>query len=168
MKQKMPMHAVPVLELEDGRKLSQSLAIGRYLATKHGLMSEDMFENAWGDQLVGALEDIYPKFFLPLVLATVREKDEVKRKEAIENMMTNAITPLFEMLEKFLGDEQWFCGKKIHWSDLVVAELVDRVETVYEPGFTATKFPRLFGHRRRVHELPRLKKYIDKRPQYRL
>jgi len=164
-KQKMPMGVLPVLELEDGRQLSQSLAIARYLAKKHGLLSDDDFENAFGDQLACAIEDIYPKYYGPYVRATMLEKNEEKQKEAWQDMKTNGIGPLFEKLEAFLGVKTWFTGKKIHWSDLVIAEFVDRIETIFEKGFTA-KYPHLYAHYQRVHEIPQIKKYVEKRPQY--
>jgi len=162
-KDKMPMGVIPVLELEDGRQLSQSLAIGRYLAKKHGLVSDDDWENAWGDQLVGAIEDIYPRYYGPYVRATLIEKSEEKQKAAWEEMKTNGLPPLFGKLESFLGDKIWFCGKKIHWADLVIAEFVDRIETLFEKGFVAKNYPHLYAHRQRVNELPQIKKYIEKR-----
>lgn len=95
----MPMGVLPVLELPDGRKLSQSLAIARYLGTVTGLqliikkvcmpnpnlgffpavglVSSDPFENAWGDQLVGAIEDIYPVHYSNYVMAKL-ENNEAK------------------------------------------------------------------------------------------
>jgi glutathione S-transferase len=165
-KQKMPMGVIPVLELEDGRQLSQSTAIGRYLAKKHGLVSDDDFENAWGDQLVGAIEDIYPRYYGPYVRATLLDKSEEKQKAAWEEMKTNGLPPLFEKFESFLGDKVYFCGKKLHWADLVVAEFVDRIEQIFEKGFTQTKYPRLYAHCQRINELPQIKKYIEKRPKY--
>jgi len=165
-KKTYPMGVLPLLELSDGRKLSQSLAIARYLATVHGLVSSDPFENAWGDQLVGALEDTYAKYFWPYAYATLVLKDVDKQKEAWNDMKTNCLTSLFGKLEEFLGDKQWFCGNKLHWSDLVIAEYVDRIESIYEKGFTQPKFPHLYAHCKRVHELPAIKKYVEKRPAY--
>jgi len=166
MKPKMPMGVIPVLELANGQKLSQSLAIGRYLATLNGLVSDDAFENAWGDQLVLAIEDIYFQYYRPYVVATLVDKDESKQKEAWETLKTKAIIPLFEQFEKFLGDKTWFCGNKIHWADLVIAELVDRIEKIFQKGFTAPKYSKLYAHMKRVHELPNIKKYADVRPDY--
>jgi len=161
-KAKMPMGVLPVLELEDGRQLSQSLAIGRYLAKKYGLLSDDDWENAWGDQLVGAIEDLYPRYYGPYAKAIITN-DEEKQKTIWEDMKTNGLVPLFGKLESFLGDKVWFCGKKIHWADLVIAEFVDRIETLFEKGFVEKNYPRLFAHRQRVNELPQIKKYIEKR-----
>lgn len=41
----------------------------KYVARVLGLISTDPFENAWGDQLVGAVEDIYPIYYVDYVYA---------------------------------------------------------------------------------------------------
>jgi len=163
-KQEMPMAVIPVLELENGVQLSQSLAIGRYLATKFGLTSKDDLENAWGDQIVGAIEDLYRPYFRPYRVAFYSNDDaEIKEKKtALEK---EGLTPLFDRLEKMLGDKKWFCGQNIHWSDLYVAELIDRIETTYNNKELVAKYPKLLAHSRRVHELPNIKKYVQNRPK---
>jgi len=163
-KQEVPMAVIPVLELENGVQLSQSLAIGRYLATKFGLMSKDDLENAWGDQITGAIEDLYRPYFRPYVLALFANNDaETKEKKAI--LEKEGLMPLFERLEKMLGDKKWFCGQNVHWADLYVAELIDRIETSYNNKELVAKYPKLLAHCRRVHELPNIKKYVQNRPK---
>jgi len=163
-KKEAPMAVLPVLELENGVKLSQSLAIGRYLAAKFGLTSKDDLENAWGDQIVGAIEDIYQPHYRPYVLA-VFANDEAQKKEKWDNLVKDGFVPLFNRLEKMLGDKKWFCGEKIHWADLCVAELIDRVDTTFNKKVLVAKYPKLQAHARRVHEFPGIKKYIESRPQ---
>jgi len=157
------MSVIPVLELSDGRQLSQSLAIGRYLATMHGLMSKDPFENAWGDQLVGAIEDIYPIYYRDFV-TPILEKDEEQAKITAAALKEKALEPLFTKFEQFLGDKKYFCGNDVHWSDLAIAELVDRIETILDKEIIFT-YPKLAAHSKRIHDTPNLKKYIEKRPQ---
>jgi len=156
------MGVIPVLELSDGRQLSQSLAIGRYLAAEKGLLSHDSFENAWGDQLVGAIEDIYPIYYRPYVMAAMAD-DQEKKADALKTLNEKALQPLFDMLEKFLADKELFCGKKVHWADLVIAELVDRVESNFSKELVQSH-PKLAAHATRIHNLPGLKEYIEKRP----
>jgi len=161
MKEKMPMKTLPVLELANGCQLSQSLAIARYLATKHGLTSHDAFENAWGDQLVGACEDIYPVYYSGYVVACL-SGDEAKKATALQALKEKAIEPLFAMLERFLGDKKYFCGEKVHWSDLVIAELVNRVSMCFDKHLEP-KFHNLVAHSKRIHECPSLGKYVATR-----
>lgn len=53
----MDWGVMPVLE-EDGKKLSQSLTILRYLGRKYGLAGNDAFETAKCDEYVDAMNDL--------------------------------------------------------------------------------------------------------------
>jgi len=158
------MGVIPVLELPDGKQLSQSLAIARYLASVQGLVSKDPFENAWGDQLVGALEDIYPAYYRDYVMAMLA-KDEEKKAIASKALIEKGLEPLFCKLEQFLGDKDYFCGKQVHWSDLAIAELVDRIENIFDKE-VIFNHPKLAAHSKRIHDTPSLKKYVETRPQF--
>jgi len=162
LKQKMPMHILPVLELSDGRQLSQSLAISRYLGTELGLISTVPYENAMGDQLVGAIEDIYPTYYRDYALAFLAN-DEGKKASTLQILKEKGFEPLFTTLEKFLGDKKWFCGGQVHWADVVIAELVDRVETNFDQQIVKNH-PKLAAHCKRIHENASLKKHVEKRP----
>jgi len=162
LKQKMPMHCLPVLELSGGSQISQSLAIARFLATKVGLVSSNSFENAWGEQLAGAIEDIYPIHYATYVGVAMGGGDAGAKELALYDLQDKAFTPLFNMLENFLGDNKWFCGQEVHWSDLMIAEHVDRAETIFDMN-VAQSHPRLAAHCERIHENPGLKKYVEKR-----
>jgi glutathione S-transferase len=52
----MPFGQVPVLEV-DGQFLSQSYAIARYIARKHGLAGQDDWEQAQVDMYADCIKD---------------------------------------------------------------------------------------------------------------
>lgn len=60
-KKSMPGKKVPILELEDGTKLGQSISILRFLGKKHGYYPEDALEahkcdyliDCYGDKFIG-------------------------------------------------------------------------------------------------------------------
>lgn len=51
LKESMPTGTMPVLELEDGRRLSQTIAICRYLGRELGLDGSDSWEKAKIDEM---------------------------------------------------------------------------------------------------------------------
>jgi glutathione S-transferase len=55
----MPWNVMPVLE-EDGKKLSQSITILRYLGRKLGIAPTDLFELAKTDEYIDAMLDVRP------------------------------------------------------------------------------------------------------------
>lgn len=54
----MPMGQMPVLEIENGKKLSQSVSICRYLAKKVGLAGKTDLENFEIDSVVDTVNDL--------------------------------------------------------------------------------------------------------------
>lgn len=54
---------------------------------------------------------------------------------------------------------------QIHWSDLYVAELIDRLETTFNKKELVANYPKLLAHSKRVHEIPNIKKYVQTRPK---
>lgn len=56
----MPFGQVPVLEV-DGKRLTQSMSILRYIARKHGLEADDEWDRAVGDELATSWLDMYTR-----------------------------------------------------------------------------------------------------------
>ena len=54
----MPFGQVPILEV-DGKVLSQSITIARYLARKHGLAGKNDWEEAQADVYVDCINDLW-------------------------------------------------------------------------------------------------------------
>lgn len=54
---------------------------------------------------------------------------------------------------------------QLTWADLYVAEMCDRVHSCFDKTFVPN-YPHLQDLMKRVHSLPNVRKYIDKRPAY--
>ncbi|KAG2424359.1 hypothetical protein HXX76_014568 [Chlamydomonas incerta] len=65
----LPFGQVPLLELPDGRRLAQSLAIDRFLAGLSGLLPADPWQAAQADMVALHMHDFVnlftPSFFMP-------------------------------------------------------------------------------------------------------
>ena len=116
VKEQMPFHAVPVLEV-DGRRLTQSNTINRYVGKLSGLYPEDPWQAALCDEVMDLLEDISTT-----VVATFKIADEEAKKAAREAIVNGPLTLLLNNLEAFLRarDGGYFCDNRLTIADLRV------------------------------------------------
>ena len=74
-KANMPNGQCPCLELNDGTKMGQSIAIARYLASVHGYYPKDPMEAYQVDQLVDRYQDVSGTIYKPLFIKDQAEVD---------------------------------------------------------------------------------------------
>jgi len=162
-KANQPLGQLPVLEI-DGKQLSQSMAIGRYLAAEHGLAGKTNLERAFADMLCDGVHDIVSAT-MPFVLPTLAH-DMAKREEPYKKFREEPLRTFLTKYTKFLKDNGtgWFVGNAMTWADLTVAEYVDRIETVYGDDIVKKDFKELEEHSRKIHALPKIATYIKNRP----
>eukprot|EP01069_Polyplicarium_translucidae_P005091 Polyplicarium_translucidae@DN2720_c0_g1_i1.p3 len=72
--EKFPMRSVPVLELDDGKRICQTAAIMEYLGTVTHLVPKDNYLHAKHLELIGGMDDLFAR-----ILPTVMERDAEKR-----------------------------------------------------------------------------------------
>ncbi|RWS15789.1 glutathione S-transferase Mu 1-like protein, partial [Dinothrombium tinctorium] len=134
---------------DDNVKLSQTLAILRYLAMKNDLEGKDMnekirialieqqlvdYRNAWSFLCYDSeFEKIKPEY-----IASLPEK-----MKAISN---------------FLADNEWFAGKHLSYVDFLAYELFD-VHNYLLPNYL-DEYPNLKQFVKRVESLPTIEKYM--------
>ena len=80
LKQKMPFGVVPVV-VENGKQLSGSTTIARYLGEKFGLAGANEFENAEIASIADTINNIGEE-----VVGVHFEKDEERKKAKIEKL----------------------------------------------------------------------------------
>jgi prostaglandin-H2 D-isomerase / glutathione transferase len=114
-----PFQAVPVLEV-DGKPLTQSNTINRYLGRLAGLYPKDDWQATLSDEIMDAVEDISSRIGATIALA---DADKQKAREAL------AAGPLPRHLEQLqlrlkAGGGEWFFEQRLTVADLKVHGLI--------------------------------------------
>lgn len=159
LKPTMPGGVLPVLEV-DGIQLSQSMTIARFLANKFNLAGSSPLEKAQADMVVDCVTDFFNesvKIFF--------EKDEDKKK-GLEEKMQNETAPAFIknmtiILTKNGG--QYMVGKGLTWADISISIVMEMMSSKDES--VLIKCPPLGDLMKRVHNEPKIKAWIEKRPK---
>ncbi|XP_070544577.1 S-crystallin SL11-like [Ptychodera flava] len=159
LKPKMPHQALPVLEIEGGVVLSQSFAIGRYVANEFGFAGKTNLEKAQADMFCDALNDLTPKL-VELSHGSDERKAEV-RKELFEKLIPAAFTNMERLFSKNKDGTGFLVGDGITWADIMFYNFADGMEQV-EPD-VLKNFPKLQGLLERVRNNPKIKEYIKNR-----
>jgi len=165
LKPTMPMQQMPCLQLDDGRKLCQSMTIARYLARKYSLTGADEWESALCDQYVDGVQDMLPKL-RPAAMAFM-SGDKAKQKEELATVAKESLPDFLKRYEQFLVDNGsgWLVGKQVTWADLLVSEYLSRLDDKdWLPGLVDS-YPHLKALVDKVHALPNIKAWVAKRPQ---
>lgn len=162
LRERLRFNAVPVLEI-DGAAVTQSNAIGRYVAKLAGLYPTDDIEALYCDEVTGAIEDL--THYLVQTFGLEGEALKEAREKLAEGRMTVFLRGLDELLQR--GGGEYFAGKALSIADLKVftqtrglrsgrmdnipIDLVERVA------------PGLVSHQGRVEADPRVLAYYASR-----
>jgi len=136
--------------IEGDLKLTQSKAIIRYLAGKHGLVGGSLEEQAQVNMLGDQIADFANEF------------GELCYNESFEEevvgYMANIACPFLERFEMFLGDKTYLMGDHITWPDFTLYEALD-VHSLLFVDYIDT-YPLLRDFRARIKEIPAIKNYL--------
>ncbi|XP_066602080.1 glutathione S-transferase-like isoform X2 [Prorops nasuta] len=159
LKKSMPYGVLPVLEV-DGKPITQSNAVARYLARKHNLVGRDEWESMLCDVLVDTLGDL--KQFISQYRT---EEDPLKKEEKKLKLLKETIPFYLNKFEQTVArNEGYAVGSTTTWTDFVFAVALENFEQIF--GLTALEsYPALRGLKKRVHEIPAIVDWLAKRPQ---
>ena len=109
----MPFQAMPVLEV-DGKTITQSNTINRYLGKLAGLYPKDDWQAVLADEVMEAVEDISTK-----IGNTIGLEADAKQK-AREALAAGPIPRFLHQIEARLkaGGGEWFAEKRLTVADL--------------------------------------------------
>jgi len=160
-KPKMPMGVMPVIEM-DGKMLSASTAITRYLARNCGIAGKNSWDMAKADQYVDGIWDMWGltgKVYTPLISG-----DQKTYEEQLKIFRDEVIPPFLDRYEKFLDENKtgWLVGDDVTWADLVVTEYLSDMHDGFVPDIYKNH-PKMKQYVDKVRNLPQIKDYVAKR-----
>jgi len=151
---------VPLVELGDGKSLTQSVAISRYFARKANLIPDDPYLAALADEYVDAVQDIINPLYKIAFMTDEKEKAE-KLKETVASHKTKFFD-VFDNLIKANGGKH-LVGDKLSWADLWLAFTIDQMQLIFKENIAEGRV-----HVNKLHEevvnSPKIKAWIAKRP----
>lgn len=156
-RKKSPLSQIPVLELDDGRCLTESRAICQYLEALHphpNLMGADEFERAWIEMWDRRMELL---FSMPLMLWVRHGNPVLAALERNQNADVAAINQAQAMrMAKWINEElatrDWIAGDRFTIADITAACGMDFARMMkWRPG---DELPNLRRWRDQIAERP--------------
>jgi glutathione S-transferase len=157
MRESLRFNCLPTLEI-DGKIVTQSNAMCRYVGRMAGLYPEDDLQALYCDEAMGASEDLLHAITPTLGL----EGDELKsaREKLVDGWLTTIIKGLGELIERG-GD--YLADNRLTVADLKVAGLIQWLnagQLDHVPADLAERLaPALNEHAKRVFDHPIVKAY---------
>jgi glutathione S-transferase len=165
-----PLGRIPAFK--DGDKaLCDSSIICAYLERKYptpALYPSDPYEHAralWFEEYMdgGVVPVVGPSVFFPLVLKPLfggKQEPEATDVENAEKVWVEKAVPLFDYLEKSLGDREYFVGDRLTIADITVAAaLVNPRHAGFAPE--RKRFPKLRAFLDRMWSRPAFKQTLE-------
>ncbi len=169
-----PLKRIPAFrdtDLPEPNHLSDSSVICDYLEHKFptpALYPSDPYQRAralWYEEYADSIlaQTVGPGLFFERVVKRIMkgQPDE----SVCEKTLTQKLPPLFDYLEKEIGDGQFLAGGAFSIADIAVATMIVNFEHAGE-AIDAARWPKLAAYVRRMHERPSFKACIDEERPY--
>jgi len=158
-KKDMPAGQVPVL-MVDGKPLTESIAMTRYIAKQAGLVPVDDLQAAYADALVDTLNGLMPEIYMKIVFSKAEPAE--KQRLMKEEIIPNKVNPILNRLEERLSTRDWFIADKVTWADFFISFVFAKIREHYPEVLKDS--PHVKKLVEKVQELPAIKKWISTRP----
>ena len=158
----IPFHQLPVLEI-DGKIVGQTGAIARFCGKLSGLYPKNDLLAAKVDQIIDTATDI-----TNLVSPTVREKNEIIKKDKREKLSNKLLPRWFTYLENILENEKgstWFVNNKISIADISIWRLLGWLKSGMLDGIPTNicdTYTKLNNVHAEVHKHPKVQEWMLK------
>ncbi|WP_448247983.1 glutathione S-transferase [Thalassotalea agariperforans] len=161
-REQTPLGQVPILTL-DGKKITQSNAILRYVGKQAELYPSDIYQALLCDEILDAAEDCINK-----IVATFPLTGDYL-KTARDNLITGDLTKYLRFIESKLIEQggEYFVAQKLSIADLKIVPIVGWINSAMlehiPTDLVAKVAPKLNEHLTRISSLPAIKSYYEKR-----
>ncbi|XP_050412519.1 S-crystallin SL11 [Patella vulgata] len=159
VKSTTPYGELPYMEI-DGIKVTQSLAIARYLAGEFDLFGSTTFERLRIDESVELVEDFRKGF-----VTYYREKDATKKKQLMDKFEKDDKPKYLGIFSKLLSDNSsgYLIGNKLSLADLALYDVMqyplDQSPDLFD------NYSKLRDHRNRIETNAKIQDYLRTRPK---
>jgi len=157
-RQSIRFHAIPTMEF-DGKTITQSNAISRYIGRMCGLYPEDALQALYCDEVLGALEDLNH-----YVVQTFGLKDN-ELKQAREKLAAGRLPVFLKGLDELLtrGGGRYYAGQSLSIADLKSIQLVKQLRSGNLEHIPADLIdnivPALVEHQQNIEKEPQVVAY---------
>ncbi|CAL4105798.1 unnamed protein product, partial [Meganyctiphanes norvegica] len=159
-KKEMPGGQVPVL-LVDGKPLTESLAMARYIAKQAGLVPKDDLQAAHCDAIVDTLNGMMPDIYQKVIFGKLEPAE--KQKLLKEDLVPNKFNPVLNRLNERLSNQDWFLSDMVTWADIAISFMFGKVAEHYPT--LLNDYPHVKKVVDNVQALAPIKQYISTRPK---
>ena len=156
LKPNTPFGYLPILEV-DGKVLSGSSPILRFVAERHGLAGANDVENAEIAGIADCLMD-----FMVAFMKVRFEKDEARKAELRKQFDDETVPKYLTALSKHVSPEGWLYGPKITYADIAFFNFAAFHDHLSDEQLSA--YPKLKKINEKVGALPNIAKYVKERP----
>jgi len=159
---RMPFHALPVLEV-DGKAITQSNTINRYVGKLAGLYPKDDWQAALCDEVMDVVEELDTRIGATIGL------DDAAKKKAREALVADVLAHYLPKLEGKLeaAGGEYFADKRLTVADLKVHQIIrwlrSGVLDHIPKDFVDRVAPELVKHFERVSKSPKVAEYYQGR-----
>ncbi|XP_017494916.1 PREDICTED: glutathione S-transferase Mu 1-like, partial [Rhagoletis zephyria] len=152
----LPFPNLPYLLIDGHCKFTQSVAILKYFARKHGLVADNPKDQTLEDMIEGAVTDTRYNLIVAIYYKTY--ENEAAFQAEMKEVLNGFIAALGNF-EKWIGEKKWLVTDKLSYVDFMAYEYFDWYrEFVSADCFSA--FPKMAAYMKRFEELPSVKAYL--------
>ncbi|XP_073977882.1 glutathione S-transferase-like [Rhodnius prolixus] len=154
----MPFGKLPLLEIDD-KKVHQTIAICRYLGKKAKLVGDNDWEDLEIDIIIDTLSD-----FRSAIWSYFYNRDEENKKRVKEPLFNVTIPLYLGKFDNIIKENGYLANGKLSWADIYFVAILEYFSFMIEQDIVAN-YENIRQLRDKIHSIPNIKKWINKRPK---